>query len=468
MKSIYRTHSNNQSMLKHITILSICFTATAAFGNSDSTLVPFDSIPESGVTEMFKSITDSNDYILPITNGDIAYFTKIETKLMNRDAMVAVHPEKMKVSANKLEAAPSGKIENWDVNAPKTIVGASMNNDTLYVMGSQDNRLNFQQGLLRVTKTATGWSEPAKVKIKGFKPTSWSYGMYMHPTGDVLLIYQKTVLPDNFELFVSFKQDSKTYGKPMKLESVNSVGNEITPYLSLDKKRLYFSSNGYNESNDSVEVDNYDLFVSQIVKEDFSELSTPEKLPMSINKENSYEAYISEIDSNNIVFSSNRNGAGMRLYAAHITRGYKEPVPVVVEVIEVVEVPEEVIPEPVVVVKEPVKIVLGSKELNFGSDQANVSPEAESALKNNFPYTEENDAHTNEIIITGYSDSSGAASYNKTLSKKRAQAMKDYLVKMGWSAEKITVIGNGEENPIADNATKEGRAKNRRVEFEVK
>lgn len=46
--------------------------------------------------------------------------------------------------------------------------------------------------------------------------------------------------------------------------------------------------------------------------------------------------------------------------------------------------------------------------------------------------------------------------------------MKDILVEMGWSADKIKVIGKGEENPIADNATREGRAKNRRVEFEVK
>jgi OOP family OmpA-OmpF porin len=46
--------------------------------------------------------------------------------------------------------------------------------------------------------------------------------------------------------------------------------------------------------------------------------------------------------------------------------------------------------------------------------------------------------------------------------------MKNILIDMGWNADKIKVIGKGEENPIADNSTLEGRAKNRRVEFEVK
>ncbi|MGB0391301.1 MAG: OmpA family protein [Salibacteraceae bacterium] len=454
-------------MLKQITLLSIALAASSAFANSDSTLTPFDSVSVTSVNELFQSITDSNDYIMPITSGQTAYFTKIETKLMHRDATVTVQPEQMTVA--DLKATSNGSIPNWDVSVPKTIVGASVNNDTLFVMGSTDNRLDFQQGLLRVTKTATGWSEPSKVKIKGFKPTSWSYGMYMHPTGDVLLMYQKTIIADHFELFVSLKIDSNTYGKPMNLTTVNSEGNEITPYLSMDKKRLYFSSNGYNDESDSTQADNYDLFVSQVLTSDFSELSTPERLPTSINTKTSYEAYVSEIDSNNIIFSSNRNGAGMRLYASHLTRGYKEPEPVieaVVEVIEVAEVVEEVTPEPVVV--EPKKIVLSSEELHFENNQHNASPEAKAALLKNFPFSEENDAHTTQITITGYSDSNGAASYNQSLSKKRAQTMKDILVEMGWSADKIKVIGMGEENPIADNATREGRAKNRRVEFEVK
>jgi outer membrane protein OmpA-like peptidoglycan-associated protein len=467
-------------MLKQITLLSICFAASSAFANSDTTLVPFDSVPNTAVQEMFSNITDSSDYIMPIVVGSKGYFTKIEVKELHRDASMIIQPEKMNISISDKKATKSGQVSDWDTSVPKTIVGASLANDTLYIMGSLDNRLQFQQGLLRVTKTATGWSNPTAIKVKGFKPTSWLYGMYMHPTGDVLLIYQKTVIGDNFELYLSQKIDVNTYGKPTKLESINSTGNDITPYLSLDKKRLYFSSNGYNGNNDSTEVENYDLFVSQVRKSDFSELSTPERLPNSINGEKSYEAYVSEIDSNNLIFSSNRNGGSMRLYAANITRGYIEPEPadetpaeVIDEKMEIVELTEtshvaleEIIPEPIVI--ETVNIVLSSKELNFEFDKYNASKEAKEILQRTLAHSKESDKTVSQIIITGFTDSRGSSSYNKALSKKRAQTMKTILVDMGWSADKIKVHGKGEKNPIADNDTDEGRAKNRRVEFEVK
>ena len=66
--------------------------------------------------------------------------------------------------------------------------------------------------------------------------------------------------------------------------------------------------------------------------------------------------------------------------------------------------------------------------------------------------------------ITGYTDNRGKASYNKTLSKKRAEAVKSELIKRGVQADKIETDGMGENNPIATNSTKEGRAKNRRIE----
>ncbi|OBS95499.1 hypothetical protein A9261_15075 [Vibrio tasmaniensis] len=70
------------------------------------------------------------------------------------------------------------------------------------------------------------------------------------------------------------------------------------------------------------------------------------------------------------------------------------------------------------------------------------------------------------ILVTGHTDSSGPVPYNQILSKHRAQTVANYLIKRGIEAERITVIGMGENLPIADNHTKEGRAKNRRVEIE--
>ncbi len=71
------------------------------------------------------------------------------------------------------------------------------------------------------------------------------------------------------------------------------------------------------------------------------------------------------------------------------------------------------------------------------------------------------------IIAVGHTDSIGSDAYNQKLSVRRAEAVKAYLVSKGIEKNRIYTEGKGEKQPIADNRTKEGRAKNRRVEIEV-
>ncbi|MCK5726716.1 MAG: OmpA family protein [Thiotrichaceae bacterium] len=69
------------------------------------------------------------------------------------------------------------------------------------------------------------------------------------------------------------------------------------------------------------------------------------------------------------------------------------------------------------------------------------------------------------ITISGHTDSRGADEYNLALSNQRAKSVKRYLVKKGTSASQLRAVGRGETQPIADNTTKEGMAKNRRITF---
>jgi len=72
-----------------------------------------------------------------------------------------------------------------------------------------------------------------------------------------------------------------------------------------------------------------------------------------------------------------------------------------------------------------------------------------------------------DVTIIGHTDSRGSAAFNKTLSAQRAESVKDDLVSRGVEASRIQTLGRGEEESIADNATAEGRAKNRRIEAQL-
>ena len=71
------------------------------------------------------------------------------------------------------------------------------------------------------------------------------------------------------------------------------------------------------------------------------------------------------------------------------------------------------------------------------------------------------------IIAVGHTDSVGSDAYNQKLSVRRAESVKAYLVSKGIEKNRIYTEGKGEKQPVADNKTSEGRAKNRRVEIEV-
>jgi outer membrane protein OmpA-like peptidoglycan-associated protein len=72
------------------------------------------------------------------------------------------------------------------------------------------------------------------------------------------------------------------------------------------------------------------------------------------------------------------------------------------------------------------------------------------------------------VIIDGYADADASDEYNLKLSQRRANAVKSYLISKGIKASRITINAYGEKNPVADNETPEGKAKNRRVVISVK
>ncbi|WP_039988412.1 OmpA family protein [Vibrio owensii] len=126
-------------------------------------------------------------------------------------------------------------------------------------------------------------------------------------------------------------------------------------------------------------------------------------------------------------------------------------------------VTEEVMEEEPVMMTKTHKEEYGTGTFEF--DSATLTDSVSERLDNFVNFL--NEYPQAQVEVTGYTDSSGPAAYNQKLSERRAQSVADYLIAAGIDADRFTVKGMGEENPVADNSTHEGREKNRRVEVVV-
>ncbi|HZV44608.1 MAG TPA: OmpA family protein [Saprospiraceae bacterium] len=109
-----------------------------------------------------------------------------------------------------------------------------------------------------------------------------------------------------------------------------------------------------------------------------------------------------------------------------------------------------------------------TQRIQFVTGSSKLTADAKANIKEGAKLLNSNDFKMLKIEIRGHTDNTGSSESNHTLSHKRAEAVLEELAKNGVSRDRMTAKGFGEDMPIADNNTKEGRAQNRRVVFDVK
>lgn len=194
-----------------------------------------------------------------------------------------------------------GVLNNKDNNA---VIGIKSDNQVLYLLNTYNNHRG-----IAFSKYYNGkWSTPEVIEIPGINREDF-VGFYMSPTYDVLLISMKgEKSQSNEDLYVSVKNSSGYWSQPISLgTTINTPGFEISPFLSRDKKRLYFASNGHGGYGDS------DIFVAERLYESWTVWSTPKNLGNKINS-SGFDAYLNIAPDSTVIFASNREGKLSDLY----------------------------------------------------------------------------------------------------------------------------------------------------------
>ena len=135
------------------------------------------------------------------------------------------------------------------------------------------------------------------------------------------------------------------------------------------------------------------------------------------------------------------------------------------ELVKVEKEQEQVKETPKKEIPKKVTVVMDERTLLFDFDKSVVKEQYIPILKNVIDYMIENNY---DVTIVGHTDSKGSESYNEKLAMRRATSVKEKLLELGLSSDRIVGLeGRGELEPVASNETEKGRLQNRRIEFNL-
>ncbi|MHC1707181.1 MAG: OmpA family protein [Bacteroidales bacterium] len=370
-------------------------------------------------------------------------------------------------------------------------------------------------------RLAEGWSFPENASIKNFINRDRYTGFYLANDGQTVITQlRRDDTKGASDLYVMFRQNNGQWTEPLRLgDSINSQGGECTAFLASDNRTLYFSTDGLGGYGSN------DIFMSRRKDESWTNWSTPLNIGPSVNSEG-WDAYYSVPASGDYAYFV-RNGD---IYRIRLTEEHK-PLPVCLvsgkvynhktrEIIRNAEIYYEYLTDGKaagIAATNPengeYKIVLpyGNKygfraaapgyfsvsdhldmtdpgqysEINrdlhlvpvevgqivrlnnifFTFGKATLIQESFTELDRVVEFLKTNP--TVKIEISGHTDNIGSEADNLNLSSERAKSVLEYLTGNGIPESALTSKGFGEQKPVADNLTEEGRQLNRRVEFAI-
>lgn len=204
----------------------------------------------------------------------------------------------------------TGRKAGWNNRQSNVLVGVGTNDKLVYLLPSYKKG----GGIAFSALYNNVWTTPEIEPIKGISRDRL-VGYYVSPNFDVVLM---SVAGENTlgleDLYVCVKDSLGKWSAPLNLgSSINTAGFEISPFLTPDKKRLYFSSNGHKGQGDA------DIFFSDRLYDSWETWSTPRNLGPRVNSK-SFDAYFSIYGDTIAYFASNRAGKLSDIYQVGVEK----------------------------------------------------------------------------------------------------------------------------------------------------
>jgi outer membrane protein OmpA-like peptidoglycan-associated protein len=488
--------------------------------------VPFDPKVVEGIS------TPENEY-LPIITADnqMAFFTR-ETKLEG-EKNTLIQSEKYKEKFMFSQLQPDGKFtkgeempDPFNLNDNEGGATLTVDNKTLYytVCKYTLNHTYYNCDIYYSELVDGEWTPIKSVSDKINLPTTWESQPSISADGKTLyFISDRSGGFGGYDIYRSVKNDNGEWGTPINLgPTINSTGNEKSPFIHPDGKTLYFSSDGW------LGLGGYDIFYSRL--KDDGTWSTPVNIGYPINSPDDEVGFFVSTDGQKGYFASNKlKGVGgwdlysfdlydkakpgKVLFVSGTVRAETETEMVQtrielknMETKKISEIPLDSITGKYVAVapfnndyimtvkkegyvyetryiarddsiyRMPAHLDLEIQqiELNksyrindiyFAFNSFDLTGESKAVLDLLIEFLEENPSIY--IEIQGHTDNIGNDADNLKLSANRAKSVYNYLIVNNIAPKRLTYKGYGKTVPVASNDTEEGRAKNRRTVFVI-
>lgn len=367
-------------------------------------------------------------------------------------------------------------------------------------------------------KTAEGWAVPVPLP-KTINRTDWQADARLTADGQAIIFASRKSNRD-IDIYVSEKQADGTWGEAVNLgRTINTSKTDRSPFLHPDMKTLYFSSDGHEG------MGNLDVFKATRKGDSWTDWTTPINIGTEVNNKSNNWGYRVSTDGEtayftNVVYKNHQiytvtvpdkakpgiisqvkgqisNQKGQALAATitwrnmennriqqntncdptsgeffttlskNIRYSYQISHPGYLPKSGVLDLStghrHSTIYDTLFMISK--GLVLPLENLFFETGKYDIKSESFPALEELASLIKTNNL---KIELRGHTDNVGSTENNMVLSQNRVKAVKNFLVRKGCLIEQISTVGKGEQQPIANNDTEEGRQKNRRVEFEIK